>query len=313
MDYRRIQLFLAAVRHGNLTAAAAELEVSQPALSKSIKALEKSLGVRLLERGRFGVRPTPYGEALLSHGIAVEAELRSAVGEIEALKGATRGHVMVGCGPTEANRLLPLALLSLLRSHPELRVTVLYGLNEALMPWVRNGEVDLALSSVPERSVDPELVHDRLFAETGVVVARAGHPLARRKAVSAAELLAHPWVLSRRRELERLAFDDMFHALDLEPPQAAIETTSTVLMKSAVMQGDILTFIPRELIYWEEKAGQLVAIDVAGSRWERIVGITRRRRASMTPAARLLVDVLKATAAGFAKGDAAIETRVQRR
>ena len=66
MDYRRIQHFLAAVRHGNLTEAAATLEISQPALSKSIKALEKSIGARLLERGRFGVRPTPYGEALVA-------------------------------------------------------------------------------------------------------------------------------------------------------------------------------------------------------------------------------------------------------
>ena len=61
MDYRKVQLFLAAARYGNLTEAAASMEISQPALSKSIKALEKTLGVRLLERGRFGVSLTPFG------------------------------------------------------------------------------------------------------------------------------------------------------------------------------------------------------------------------------------------------------------
>jgi DNA-binding transcriptional LysR family regulator len=296
MDYRRIQLFLAAVRHGSLTEAAAELEISQPALSKSIKALEKSLGVRLLERGRFGVAPTPYGEALVAHGNVIEAELRNAVGEIDALKGATRGHVLVGCGPTEANRLLPQALLWLAQGHPELRVTVLYGLNESLMPWVKNGEVDFALSSVPSRTADPDLAHDQLFAETGVVAARHGHPLARRRAVAPAELLEQRWILPRRRELERLAFDDMFRAHDLAPPEAAIETTSTVLMKAVVMQSDVLTFIPRELIWWEQKAGQLLALNVAGSQWVRGVGITRRRRGSLSPASRLLIEAVKATA-----------------
>jgi predicted metal-dependent phosphoesterase TrpH len=64
--------------------AAAELEVSQPALSKSIKALEKSLGVPLLERGRFGVSPTAYGQALMQHGQVVEAELRHAQLELDA-------------------------------------------------------------------------------------------------------------------------------------------------------------------------------------------------------------------------------------
>lgn len=301
MDYRRLQLFLAAVRHGSLTEAAAELEISQPALSKSLKALEKSLGVRLLERGRFGVTPTPYGEALVAHGSTIEAELRNAEAEIEALKGATRGHVMVGCGPTEANRLLPLALLDLVKSHPELKVTVLYGLNESLMPWVTNGEVDFALSSVPPRATSADLIHDMLFSETGVVVARVGHPLGRRKNIAPADLLEARWILPRRRELERLAFDDMFRAHDLEPPPAVVETTSTVLMKSVVMQSDVLTFIPRELIWWEERAGQLQALKVSGAEWVRSVGITRRRRGSLSPAGRLLVDALKSAAARFGR------------
>ena len=289
-------MFLAAVRHGNLTEAAAELGVSQPALSKSIKALERTLGVRLLDRGRFGVAPTPAGEALLQHGQVVEAELRNAAGAIEALKGARSGHVLVGCGPTEANRLLPQALLRLAETHPELRVTALYGLNESLMPWVKLGEVDFALSSVPGRAVDPALTHEALFTETGVIVARAGHPLASHRAIEPALLAHQRWILPRRRELERLAFDDFFTRHDLEPPQAQVETTSTVLMKSLVMQSDALTFIPRELIWWEVQAGQLTPLNVRGTDWTRIVGITRRRRGSVSPAAARLIEALREVA-----------------
>ena len=304
MDYRRIQLFLAAVRHGNMTEAAAKLEISQPALSQSVKAHEKSLGVRLLERGRIGVTPTPYGEALLAHGSVIEAELRNAVGEIDALKGATRGHVLVGCGPTEATRLLPQALLAMLGTHPELKVSVLYGLNETLMPLVKNGEVDFALSSVPARATDADLTHDQLLVETGAVVARSGHPLARRRSVPPADLLAQSWILARRRELERVAFDDLFRSHELEPPEPVIESTSTVLMKAVVMQSDMLTFIPRELIWWEEKAGQLVALNISGSQWVRRVGITRRRRGSLSPAARQLIEALKRSAQSLAPAGA---------
>ncbi|MBU6188754.1 MAG: LysR family transcriptional regulator [Betaproteobacteria bacterium] len=289
-------MFLAAVRHGNLTEAAAELGVSQPALSKSIKALERTLDVRLLDRGRFGVAPTPAGEALLQHGQVVEAELRNATGAIEALKGSRSGHVLVGCGPTEANRLLPQALLQLANSHPELRVTVLYGLNESLMPWVKQGEVDFALSSVPARATDAALTHEALFTETGVVVARAGHPLARQRAIAPALLARERWILPRQRELERLAFDDFFTRHGLEPPQAQTETTSTVLMKALVMQSDALTFIPRELIWWEVQARQLVPLNVQGTDWTRIVGITRRRRGSVSPAAMRLVEALREVA-----------------
>ena len=304
MDYRRIQLFLAAVRHGNMTEAAAELEISQPALSKSVKALEKSLGVRLLERGRFGVTPTPYGEALVAHGSVIEAELRNALGEIDALKGATGGHVLVGCGPSEATRLLPQALLAMLGTHPELKVSVLYGLNETLMPLVKNGEVDFALSSVPARATDADLVHDQLCNEAGAVVARSGHPLASRRSVAPVDLLAQSFILARRRELERVAFDDLFRAQEIEPPEPVIESTSTVLMKAVVMQSDMLTFIPRELMWWEEQAGQLVALNVSGSPWVRRVGITRRQRGSLSPAARRLIEALKRSAQALAPAGA---------
>jgi DNA-binding transcriptional LysR family regulator len=204
--------------------------------------------------------------------------------------------VLVGCGPTEANRLLPQALLQLATTHPELRVTALYGLNESLMPWVKLGEIDFALSSVPGRSVDPALTHESLFTETGVVVARAGHPLAQQRAIEPETLSHQRWVLPRRRELERLAFDDFFTRHDLEPPQAQVETTSTVLMKALVMQSDALTFIPRELIWWEVQAGQLVPLNVRGTDWTRIVGITRRRRGSMSPAAMRLIEALREVA-----------------
>ena len=299
MDYRKVQLFLAAARLGNMTEAAASLDISQPALSKSIKSLEKTLGVRLLERGRFGVSVTPFGQALMQHGQVMEAEMRNAVGEIQAMRGAQRGHVLMGCGPTEATRLLPLALQALAKDQPEIQVTVLYGLNEALMPWVKQGEVDFALSSVPTRTTDPDLSHERLLTETATVVARAGHPLAQHKVVTPDMLTPYPWILPRKRELERLAFDDYFVAQGLEPPTAQVETTSTVLMKSMVMQSDALTFIPAELIYWEVRAGQLQALQASGNQWARQVGITRRIKGSMSPASQRLLAAVKLVAKNF--------------
>jgi DNA-binding transcriptional LysR family regulator len=76
-------------------------------------------------------------------------------------------------------------------------------------------------------------------------------------------------------------------------PEAQTETTSTVLMKAVVMQSDALTFIPRELIWWEVQARQLVPLHVQGTDWTRIVGITRRRRGSVSPAALRLLEALR--------------------
>ncbi|NDD12017.1 MAG: LysR family transcriptional regulator [Betaproteobacteria bacterium] len=262
-----------------------------------MKALERSLGVPLVERGRFGVVATPFGEALRYHGQVVEAEFRHAAGEIEALKGAQRGHVIIGCGPTEATRLLPQALKLMQERRPQLRVSVLYGLNESLMPAVKQGEIDFALSSVPTRAQDTDLLHETLFTESAVMVARADHPLARLRQIAPALLAQQQWVLPRQRELERQAFDDFFRGHGLNPPSAQIETTSTVLMKSMVMQSDALTFLPRELIYWEVRSRQLRALPVAGVEWVRPVGMTRRSQGALSPASRFVMECLRSVAA----------------
>lgn len=311
VDLRALPHFLACVRHGSLTDAAEALGISQPALSKAIQRLEASVGAPLLERGRFGVSPTPFGEALAARAEAIQAEIGRARDDIHALQGRGGAELVMGCGPSEANRLLPRALALLAKRHPGLRVTVLYGLNEALMPWVRQGEIELALSSVPGTATDPLLEHEHLFTDSAAVFARADHPLAGRRSVSVRDLASYPFCLARRRELERRALDELFLAAGLRAPEAAIETTSAVLMKSAVLESNYLTFLPRELAHPEERDGRLVALPVAGGpSWSRIVGITRRRGQAPGIAATRLVDALRELARASAS---AAGTRPRRR
>ncbi len=302
IDLRRFAHLLAAARHGSLTRAAAELGVSQPALSKSLRGLEQALGVALLVRTSSGVVPTEAGEALVARGRQIDAQLRAALADVERAKASAAGEVVMGCGPSEATRLLPRALEALRRAHPRVRVTVLYGLNEALMPMVKEGEIELALSSVPRTATDPQLVHDTLLSDSACVVARAGHPLAERRSVRPAELAKWPFVLARRRELERRAFDELFLDAGLRPIEAAVETTSVVLMKAMALESDHLTFLPRELIHWEAQAGLLRALPVTGAKWSRAVGVTRLRRRPASAAVQALAGCLRASADALLAG-----------
>jgi DNA-binding transcriptional LysR family regulator len=277
LDVRRLRHLQAAVNEGSLSAAAVRLGLSQPALSTSIKSLESDLGVALLERHRFGVQATAYAEALLEHSKRIEAELDSAWSRVRRLRQRDVTSLRIGCGPSEATRLLPTALQHLHETRPELRVFVEYGLNEKLMPMVRLGEVEAALSSVPRSAAHPELRHETLHTDRAVVIARPEHPLAGRRSVPPAELARHAWVLARRWELERKAFDELFAEAGVEPPQAEVETSSAILMKSLVIHGDFLSFVPREMVHWEERTGLLRPLRVTGRSWERHVGLTTRR------------------------------------
>src|SRR4051812_47128015 len=134
IDLRRMRHLCAAVREGSLTNAAAHLGLTQPALSASIKSLEAELGVPLLRRHRSGVEPTRYAELLTAHAAVIEGELESAWSRVAEWRGTDAVSVRIGCGPSEATRLLPTALDRLRAAHPAIRVLVEYGLNEVLMP-----------------------------------------------------------------------------------------------------------------------------------------------------------------------------------
>jgi DNA-binding transcriptional LysR family regulator len=115
----------------------------------------------------------------------------------------------------------------------------------------------------------------------------------RREPLTATHLLDQQWILATQHELERLAFDQLFLEAGLAAPQNTLETTSAVLMKTMVMQSDFLTFLPRELVYWEERAGLLTALSVDGYAWRRNVGVTMRARAGLNPAAQVLIKTLQ--------------------
>lgn len=299
LDMRRLRHLRAAVAEGSLSAAAGMLGLSQPALSSSIKSLETDLGVNLLERHRFGVKGTPYADTLLEHFRRVEAELQAAWTRVGRLRQDHAVDLQIGCGPSEATRLLPRALDHLRRSHPQVRVFVEYGLNERLMPMVRHGEIQCALSSVPASAAHADLRHQPLCVDEAVVIARADHPLAGRRSVTAADLARYPWVLARRWELERRALDELFAAAGVEPLKAAVETTSAVLMKTLVLQGDYLSFVPLEMIHWEQQAGLLKPLRGVRSSWRRNVGLTTRRDEAPAEALVALTDSLRVAARGF--------------
>lgn len=312
MDVRILRHFNAIVQHRNLRKAALALGLSQPALSQSVRRLEAELDVRLLERGRFGAVPTPIGEAFAAHAELILSDFARARDEVDALRGARAGSIVIGTGPSEATRLLPLALARLRARSPDVHVDVRHGLNEHLMPAVRRGEIEFALSSIPRFRQDDDLRHEVIWHDRAAVIVRAGHPLTRRRKLKLADLLRYPWIQARRQEYERRAVDELFQAAGLPAPRMAIETTSITLIKAMVAETDYVTFAPHQCIHYEERGGVLTALSIGSAFWRRTVGITYRHNARLTPAGLALIAEIKAAGAQLAR-EAAGEPRARTR
>ena len=184
---RDLHAFFTVTRCGSMAKAAEQLGVSQPAISKVIADLEYVFGVRLLDRGRNGVEPTIYGDALLKRGVAAFDELKQSVRDIEFLSDPRSGEVKLQCHDTVAATILPNVARQFAAIYPHvvLHVDTVVTTTVAL-PALRRRECDVILGRLHLDDEDLHVVP--LFDDPLVVAAGANNPLARRRKLDLAEL-----------------------------------------------------------------------------------------------------------------------------
>lgn len=276
------------VHTGSFMRAAAELGISQPALSKSVARLERKLGVRLLERKARGVVATPFAEVLLQRTLPLIADLHAAAEEIEAMKGGVGGSVAIGVAPAVAASFLPSVVERLRESGRPIGLRVTEGLVEDLLNGVRNGVFDIAVTTRTASVAADEFRVQTLFEDRFVVCCAPSNPLSRQAVVEPGELSAMAWVLAPRGGVLRSEFDTCFRQVGTLPPSAMVETASGALSKALVMDRGFLSFLPRELISFEMRKGDIAELQVPWLQWRRSV-LMVMRRGRVPPGSQLVV------------------------
>lgn len=283
MELRQLRHFDAVMRTGGFGLAAEHLNMSQPALSKSIRTLETSLGVRLFDRGPGGIRPTLYGERLRDYARSVLMLTEEARLELDAMRGARRGRLNIGAITTVQRSLLPQAIRRFHKTHPEVDIRVNEELNQVLHEMLCAGQIDIAIVSRPEQPLQDEM-RIRLLASTPIVLAvDAGHPLARRDEVGLADLVPYAWILPPRPEPDRLRLEAMFAAESLPPPMVRIETTSAVFQTSLLAGTDCLTYMTRTSHFLQQNGGAFVALRLNRDTWQREMCAIYRKTGTLRP------------------------------
>lgn len=192
---RYLRHALALDEHRHYARAADALHITQPALSRSIQALEQLLGARLFDRGRGEVEATPIGLILLDYARKAVLNAHDLQRAVALAKGAELGTLRVGAGPVAGAALVGPVLGRLCHLHPQLRVEVVFSAWQELPQRLRAREIDLMLSNVGDTEGLDDLEILPLRPHAAVLVARAGHPLDRLEAPQTPEeWLAYPWV-----------------------------------------------------------------------------------------------------------------------
>ena len=294
LNVRQILDLLAVVDHGGVTAAARVLNVSQPALTRSVRQLEETLDVKLLARAGRGVLPTRFGRSLAQHARTIEAELRHAIRDIADLRLAEGGHLAVGASPIGMATLVGPSIARLRRARPGLTVDVRNDASEAQLNALERGELDIVIGALFGAASDHEhLVEEVLFQNSLSVIVRGDHPLTQQENLSFADLALETWVIARGSATIRQLVANEFRFEGAEPPKFAVETDSMLCVKGLLLSGDFMCANPPELFATEIERGVLSELKLRWHSGSRAIGFTLRENGTITPAMASLIEVLR--------------------
>ncbi|MES2258039.1 MAG: LysR substrate-binding domain-containing protein [Pseudomonadota bacterium] len=293
MKLNHLRDFLAVAEHGSLRAAARELGVAQPAVTRSIQELERELGATLFERRPRGVVPTAMGMAFERRARSVHNELLLARNEIDQLQGQTTGNIRVAISMAPHMALLPYALRQFRVRYPTVYLDILDTLFPTVVGRLLDASVDFYIGPPPDRL--PEgLVQEKLFDTTRMVLGRKEHPLAHAKSLR--ELADAEWISTSITAAAEHELEPVFSQYNLRPPKIIQQSHAALTLIVSLLNSDLLAMLPVQWTEFELTKDVLQAIHVAELLPARPIYLIQRVGLPLTPAAEHFCDLMRRAA-----------------
>ncbi|MGR8777069.1 LysR substrate-binding domain-containing protein [Klebsiella quasipneumoniae] len=289
---RHLHTFVAVAQQGTLGRAAETLNLSQPALSKTLNELEQLTGTRLFERGRLGAQLTLVGEQFLTHAAKVLDALNSAGQALNRKEGLNNDIVRIGALPTAALGILPTVIGQFHKQQKDITLQVATMNNTMLLAGLKSGEIDIGIG----RMSDPELMsglhYELLFLESLKLVVRPGHPLLQ-ETVTLSRVMEWPVVVSPKGTVPRQNAEALLQSQGCKMPAGCIETLSASLSRQLTVDFDYVWFVPSGAVKDDLRRGVLTALPIATQGAGEPIGILTRVDATLTPGTQTLLSAIR--------------------
>ncbi len=246
LTLKQVRYFIAAAETGQISQAAMELNISQSAVTAAIQALEADLGVRLLERGAQGVRPTIEGARFLDHARAIVAAVEDAVRSPLGAGRRTEGRLRLAMTYTVAGYFMARHLMRFRRAHPGIELELREMPRTAIEPRLAEGSVDLAVMLVSNLADHDVLDCETLFRSQRRLWLPVDHPLLMREAIGLADVAREPYIMLTVDEAEATA--RRYWAAAGLAPQVIFATSSVEAVRSLVAAGMGVTVLS-DMVY----------------------------------------------------------------
>jgi DNA-binding transcriptional LysR family regulator len=299
-----LRLIAALSDTGQMSAAAAQLSISQPAASRLAAELETILGVSLHVRHPRGITLTRYGEYMAARAQTILRGLHDAGREISELRTGFRGSVSVGSVTGPAVELV-LPVVKLVRStHPQLSISVSIDTSDTLADAFLAGTLDFYLGRIPD-SYDLRLFNARIIGKEPIaLMVRPDHPLTKISDISLHDLLGFDWVMQDQGSLMRRTVETYLVEHGAPLPEKVLNTASILFTLVTVSQTDAISPIARSVFKFisskEGLSSNLASLNVAPDLAVSPCYLISKASETLSPAAQIVYD---AVANGFSNRD----------
>jgi len=291
MDLKQLNYFLCLAREGNMTRAARQLNIVQPALSMQIAKLEKTFGKQLFDRAAHGVSLTPAGDTLVLLAATIVKEVDRAKEEMARLDGKISGRVSIGMITSAAQSTLAASSAKIAARYPEIQLLICEGYTDTLIDWVVSGELDIAIINMPSRKI-PLTAH-HILNEEMMLARRTDNEMQIRKTVSFKRLEGLDLVIPSRRHGLRMILDNAAAAAGfILKPRLEVDTLSAVC--EIVAATEMVTVLPGIALTPLLSAGRIRAQIISRPAISRSVGWVTNPRRVVSGAASAVMEIISA-------------------
>ncbi|BCR26543.1 LysR family transcriptional regulator [Aquipseudomonas alcaligenes] len=290
-DLRQLRHFVALAEHGHFARAAEAVHLSQPALSRSIQALESSLGCALVNRHSRGISLTAHGRLVLEHARRLLAGSQALSNAVSQLGNLASGEVRLGAGPYPAARLVPQAMGSFAERFPRVRLHLLIDNWQQLRRRLLDDEIELFVADIREFEGDPQLHIEPLRVHPGVLFCHPQHPLLQRQPVGLQDLLDYPLAGTQLPEAVSAALRN----LGAGASPLTIQCDNFMVLKELVSSSHVVSLAPWDVIAQDVASGRLAPLQISVALSQHSAyGIVSRAGHSLSPGAAQLRLILLA-------------------
>lgn len=291
--FRHLRTFIEAARQGSISRAAEVLNVTQPAVTKTMRELEDILSVKLFDKDGRGIKITRYGEVFLRHAGASIAAVQQGVDSLN--RGNAGPPIRVGALPTVSARIMPRAMQQFLTESTESQVKIVTGENTVLLDQLRSGQLDLVIGRLAAPEKMTGLAFDYLYSEQVRFAVRKDHPLLDSKRLDFARLPEFPILMPPGSAVIRPFVDRFLLAHGMAELPHMIETVSDSFGRAFVQQTDAVWIISEGVISQDVAAGLLAWLPLDTGETKGSVGLTTRKATDPNAPLDILVGTIRET------------------